>query len=140
MGSVPKWRPLVVVVDDVSELAEALARSLGEDERLNVVAYSNPLRFLDEGRTRSAAAVILDVHMPYMDGPTLARKLRGDDPSLPILFLTGSPDDLDLQRVRRELASPIDLVSKPCSTIEIRSWLDGLALLPSPWRRRRPRR
>ncbi|MFH7572134.1 response regulator, partial [Pseudomonas syringae group genomosp. 7] len=44
--------------------------------------------------------VLTDLNMPHLDGYGLARKLRADDPSIPIVALTANAMPEDAQRVR----------------------------------------
>ncbi len=65
----------VLVVDDDVDSADSLAellRLLGHEA---VPAYSGQ-EALELARERPPAAVVLDLSMPGMDGPTLARRLR----------------------------------------------------------------
>ncbi|WP_423165734.1 ATP-binding protein [Stenotrophomonas geniculata] len=60
--------------------------------------------------------VLTDLNMPHLDGYGLARKLRADDPSIPIVALTANAMPEDAQRVREAgmstlLLKPLDLPS-----------------------------
>lgn len=83
---------VILVVDDepdVRGLLREVLRTAGfaplsaqdGDEALAVVQHL-------EGRVD---LVLTDVMMPMVDGPTLARRLAKDWPSLPVLFMTGYP-------------------------------------------------
>jgi two-component system cell cycle sensor histidine kinase/response regulator CckA len=37
--------------------------------------------------------LITDIHMPHMDGPTLAEHVRQTFPRIPVLFVSGHPAD-----------------------------------------------
>ena len=60
--------------------------------------------------------VLTDLNMPRLDGYGLARKLRADDPSIPIVALTANAMPEDARRVREAgmstlLLKPLDLAS-----------------------------
>lgn len=60
--------------------------------------------------------VLTDLNMPRLDGYGLARKLRADDPSIPIVALTANAMPEDARRVREAgmsilLLKPLDLPS-----------------------------
>ncbi|HCT24865.1 MAG TPA: histidine kinase [Stenotrophomonas sp.] len=60
--------------------------------------------------------VLTDLNMPRLDGYGLARKLRADDPSIPIIALTANAMPEDARRVREAgmstlLLKPLDLPS-----------------------------
>ncbi|MER5173186.1 sigma-54-dependent transcriptional regulator [Thioclava kandeliae] len=58
----------------------------------DVEAFDDPLAGI-EGITADWPGVILsDVRMPNMDGITLARRMRGIDPELPVILITGHGD------------------------------------------------
>ena len=90
----PAQSATVLIVDDEAAVRRLVARSLAglgfaikEAEHgaaaLRILASAEPIHL-----------VISDIHMPTMDGLTLARELRATRPLLPILFMTGreSPD------------------------------------------------
>ena len=68
--------------------------------------------------------LISDLVMPGMDGPSLARKLWSANPSLPVLFVSGSQEGLLMSRDR-----PYRFLPKPFSPLALThvvcSMLDG---------------
>ena len=81
--------PLVLCVDDdplILELLEDVLTACGvraictDDHRVALALLSEPIDM-----------VILDFHMPGMDGMTLAKKIRERKEKLPMIFYSGSP-------------------------------------------------
>ncbi|MEP6687696.1 MAG: response regulator [Gemmatimonadales bacterium] len=76
-------------------------------------------------RARRAAppfdVVVTDLAMPHMDGLALARHLGESHPSLPVLFISGHPDDAAMRDI---VASGRPLLQKPFSGEELIRRLD----------------
>ena len=49
------------------------------------------LELIDEGQ--KVDLVVSDVVMPEMDGPTLFKELRQDNPSIKVIFVSGYPNE-----------------------------------------------
>jgi two-component system cell cycle sensor histidine kinase/response regulator CckA len=67
--------------------------------------------------------VITDLAMPRMDGLALARNLGESHPALPVLFISGHPDDEAMQSI---IASGRPLLQKPFTGEELTSRLGEL--------------
>jgi CheY-like chemotaxis protein len=85
---------LILVVDDESSVLKATAATLVRhgyraltacDGAEAVMAYAR-----DGAKIR---AVLTDVHMPIVDGPTLTRTLKNIVPDIRVIFMTGSVDE-----------------------------------------------
>jgi PAS domain S-box-containing protein len=68
-------------------------------------------------------AVITDLAMPRMDGLALARHLSESHPALPVLFISGHPDDQAMQQI---LESDRPLLQKPFTGEELIRRLDEM--------------
>jgi two-component system, OmpR family, response regulator ChvI len=89
----------ILIVDDDALMRWSLAANL-EDEGYEPRAFASgpdALKYLADGG--DAAAVLLDWHMPEMDGITVLHNLRRQGHMLPVIFLTGHS-----QPGRREVA------------------------------------
>jgi two-component system cell cycle sensor histidine kinase/response regulator CckA len=104
--------PLILVVDDEPAIRALIACAL-EQKGFSVLTSDNGLNAMSIFRTcrGEIGLVITDVGMPGMDGPTLARALLADDPSLPILFISAqhNPKGLDQFVYSEFLAKPFSL-------------------------------
>jgi len=101
----PSGLRVLVADDDLSSrtlLAEALSRA-GH----HVVAVSDGLAALERGRAETFAVAILDVELPSLDGPSVARQLRALRQELVILAVTGHAEADVHERCRQAGADEI---------------------------------
>jgi FixJ family two-component response regulator len=101
--------PVLVVDDD-----EAVRRSLKfalELEGLDVRLYANAAHLLGETSLPGTGCLVVDQHMPGLDGIELVGRLRGRDVGLPAILITARPSDDLQQRARR--AGFLRVVEKP---------------------------
>lgn len=82
--------PTVLVVDDDKELATVLAEALAEFG-YRVECAHDGVRALQYARERGAAAIILDLMMPEMNGLEFLGSRQGDAwlSRIPVIVLTG---------------------------------------------------
>lgn len=105
----------LLYVDDDADVRTIATMALALDPAIEVRAVptgAEALAMLDADRWRPDA-VLLDVMMPEMDGPTLLRELRKrcDFMSVPILFMTARSRDADVARYLAEGAAGV--IMKP---------------------------
>jgi two-component system OmpR family response regulator len=105
-----------LVVDDEHALADAVALAFaGDGWAVRSVHRGRDVLFA--AREFQPDVIVLDVMLPDIDGFEIARRLRADGVSTPILFLTAR-DALD-DKVRGFGAGADDYVTKPFSLAEI---------------------
>ncbi|HEX4567576.1 MAG TPA: ATP-binding protein [Vicinamibacterales bacterium] len=109
----------VLLVED-----EAIVRTMAE-RALSIAGYAvlaaatpNEAIAMFDKHASSIALLLTDVVMPEMSGPSLARRLSGTRPDLPVLFMSGYSDSIPASTEGTEHAaflakpfSPADLVS-----------------------------
>jgi CheY-like chemotaxis protein len=122
----PSAGRFVLVVDDVPPIARSIARALKERRGLETIAFTSSRQALAYCVTRQPWLVLLDVCMPELDGVTLALHLRVLDPTLPIIFVTGTPSDVGLEATHR-LRPPLHVICKPFAMGTILGVVDALA-------------
>jgi FixJ family two-component response regulator len=83
--------PIVYVIDDDASVRTALGRLLKSDG-LRALSFASAEEFLAHPLPNLPACVILDVHMPGLNGLDLQHTLAARDASLPIVFITGHGD------------------------------------------------
>jgi FixJ family two-component response regulator len=110
----------IAIVDDdesVREAAENLFTSMG----FTTVAFASAEAFLRSPSVATASCLVLDVQMPGMSGPQLQSHLTAVGRQIPIVFVTGYPDE----RVRAKAleAGAVCFLTKPFSQ---RDLLEGL--------------
>jgi two-component system, cell cycle sensor histidine kinase and response regulator CckA len=84
----------VLVVEDRAEVRQMTSRVLREAGFATLEAADGleALALLD-GKPSVPALALIDVALPNMDGPTLARELERARPGMPVLFMTGYTSD-----------------------------------------------
>lgn len=82
----------VIVVDDHPVVREGLARYLGRDPDLLVEASVGTGAELLRALPRELDVVLLDMHLPDMEGPEAVRAVRRIQPSLRVLALSSFAD------------------------------------------------
>jgi two-component system response regulator MprA len=122
-------RPRVLVVEDDTDIAGVLRRSL-DKEGYDVRVAGDGEAALDQAGVFSPDAVVLDLGLPKLDGVEVCRRLRTDG-DVPILILTAR-DALEA-RVEGLDAGADDYLVKPFERDEL------LARMRALLRRRPPR-
>ena len=95
MTETPGRPPLgIVIADDQASVREGLVLLLGGLPDIDVLgAAANGQEALDLVARLRPAAVLLDLHMPVMDGIEATRRLSADHPDVAIVVLTTYADD-----------------------------------------------
>jgi DNA-binding response OmpR family regulator len=85
----------VLIVDDDSELREALTEQLSLHEEFDAVAVENGREAVQATKVGQIDLVIMDVGLPDIDGHDAVRILRKNGFKAPIIMLTGHDTDSD---------------------------------------------
>ena len=119
----------LLVVDDDDAIREVAQMALEIVGGFSVRTASSGNQAWDMVHAERPDAVLLDVMMPGMDGPTLLTQLRGDPGTrdLPIIFLTAKIqagdrrdwDDLDIAGV---IAKPFDPMKLSADIAVLLGW------------------
>ena len=80
--------PLVAFVDDDASVRKAMSRLI-RSAGMRVETYASGMEFLVKVRERRPSCVVLDLHMPYMDGFDVYYQLVENDIALPVIMVTG---------------------------------------------------
>jgi FixJ family two-component response regulator len=91
MTGMSEMAEIVYVVDDDASVRTGLGRLL-RAAGFAVEAFDSAEAFLARGQYEQVACLVLDVHMPGLDGLALQAQLSARQASLPIVFLTGVGD------------------------------------------------
>ncbi|BBZ46862.1 response regulator transcription factor [Mycobacterium parmense] len=106
----------VLVVDDEAVLAEMVSMAL-RYEGWNIATAGDGSAAIASARAQRPDVVVLDVMLPDMSGLDVLRKLREENPQLPVLLLTAK-DALE-DRIAGLTAGGDDYVTKPFSIEEV---------------------
>jgi FixJ family two-component response regulator len=83
-----KVRPLVAVVDDEKPVRIAVERLL-RSANLDVETFSSGAEFLESLKTHRPDCVVLDLHMPQIDGFSVQTRLTEANAGLAVIIITG---------------------------------------------------
>ena len=117
--------PRVLIVDD-NEVNRRICGAFCEMAGYNCDYAEDGAEAVEAVRNAAFAVVLMDIHMPRMDGLTAAKAIRalpGRRGALPIIAVTTSADPEDEQRYRA--AGLTDVVAKPLTPARL---LEAIAL------------
>ena len=125
----------VLVVDDETSLAELVSMAL-RFEGWAVRCAPDGSTAVREAKQFRPDAVVLDIMLPDLDGLAVLRRIRLDQPEVPVLFLTAK--DAVEDRIAGLTVGGDDYVTKPFSVEElvlrVRSLLRRSSAVASPTR------
>ena len=87
----------VCIVDDDVWVCDSLSILL-ETYGFTVLAYPSAADFLNDARHRKAKCLVIDQHMPGVDGLEVVRRLQRDGVFAPTILITGRLDPGIVQR------------------------------------------
>jgi len=110
----------ILIVDDQEENVELLQCLLKEAGFENITATTDPRSVVELCRQIDPDLVMLDMHMPLLNGFEVMKQIEGllqPQVYLPILVLTG---DISLETRRAALdAGAMDFLNKPFDAVEV---------------------
>lgn len=92
----------VLIVDDEPDIRRIARLSLSRVGGMEVLEASNGAEGLVRAKEERPDAVLLDVMMPAMDGPTTLARLREDPATagIPVVFLTAKAIAAEVDRLK----------------------------------------
>ncbi|HEY9897644.1 MAG TPA: response regulator [Pantanalinema sp.] len=119
----------VLIVDDEPDIREIAALCFELAGGYRVLSARSGQEAIAVARAEQPEAVLMDVMMPEMDGPTLVRHLRADTATarIPVVLLTAKAlpqDRYDLQAmgVQGAIVKPFDPLRLVASVEEALGW------------------
>jgi CheY-like chemotaxis protein len=124
--------PTILVVDDEPTIRE-LVRCTLEDEHVVILEASDGVEALERAQAARPELILLDVHMPRLDGIEACRRLRGDptQAGARIVLLTAAGQDAD--RARGLAAGADEYLTKPFSPLALFSLVRSLLPETTLW-------
>ena len=101
----------VLVVEDDDTLRRVIADVLA-DEGLSVATAADGCEALRRIIAAPPAVVLLDLHLPLLDGPAVARRLQEQGVAVPLVVITADGDGGQIAAAigaRRWLHKPFDI-------------------------------
>lgn len=77
----------ILVVDDEIDFLEILRTRL-EANNYDVITAMDGIAALEKAKSEKPDAVLLDIMMPGLDGLDVLKKIRKEDPKLPVFIIT----------------------------------------------------
>jgi FixJ family two-component response regulator len=121
---------IVMIVDDDDDSIRRGVRRLMKSFGFAVETFASAEEFLDSDRLNKTSCLILDVHMPGMNGLELRERLVASKYVIPILFITAFTDDR--ARVRALKAGAVGYLAKPFAEEELLNCIHAALKLPVP--------
>jgi two-component system OmpR family response regulator len=116
MNAVEVQHPRILVVDDESSITDLVSMALRYEGFEPAVVHTG-VQAISRCQSFRPNLIVLDIMLPDIDGFEIARRLRADHLSLPILFLTAR--DASADKVRGLTIGGDDYVTKPFSIEEL---------------------
>jgi CheY-like chemotaxis protein len=119
----------VLIIDDEDDIREVAALSLESVAGWEVVTASSGPQGLARAQEHKPDAILLDVMMPGMDGPSTFRELRSNPATakIPVLLLTAKVQSSDQRRfadlgVEAILFKPFDPLTLSSQIADVLGW------------------
>ena len=110
-----------IVVGEDDPTSQKVIRRLLEKQGARVDVFADGQALLDSEAFMAADVVLLDYHMPQLDGPDTARRLREAGYHKPVLALTAGI--IDIERERCLQAGMDEVFGKPLDRQRLICWL-----------------
>jgi len=119
----------ILIIDDEDDIREVAALSLETVAGWEVLTANSGAQGITSATENLPDAVLLDVMMPGMDGPTTFRALRSSPATahIPVLLLTAKVQSSDQKRfadlgVEAVLSKPFDPLTLSTQIAEVLGW------------------
>jgi len=111
-------QPSILIVDDVPANLNLLTTILKQHDYKVRPAPSGVLA-LEAARHAPPDLILLDIHMPMMDGFEVCRRLKGDEAlkEIPVVFISALTETSD--KIRAFDAGGVDYITKPFQVEEV---------------------
>lgn len=110
-------------IDDNKENLDCMKLVLAEN--YDVKTYQNPLKFIASFKPNYFSAILIDIHMPVLDGFSLYEQILEQDGynGCPIVFI--SSDNSDASRIKSFDLGAVDFIDRHLSHVEVTSRLNS---------------
>jgi two-component system, OmpR family, alkaline phosphatase synthesis response regulator PhoP len=124
-GESDRERPVVLIADNEPDIVELVRFEL-EREGYDVIRALNGQQAFDLACEHQPDLVLVDVHMPKLDGYEVTRKIRADERlrPVPVMILSGSVLESDVEQSFEAGANRH--MGKPFSPVALRTEVGAL--------------
>jgi CheY-like chemotaxis protein len=119
----------ILIIDDEDDIREVAAMSLETVAGWEVMVANSGAQGLTRAAMYKPDAILLDVMMPGMDGPTTFRELQKNPATakIPVLFLTAKVQATDRARfaglgIQAVLVKPFDPLTLSVQIADVLGW------------------
>lgn len=119
----------ILIIDDEDDIREVAAMSLETVAGWEVMVANSGVQGLSRAAMYRPDAILLDVMMPGMDGPTTFRELQKNPVTaqIPVLFLTAKVQATDRRRfadlgIHAVLVKPFDPMTLSSQIASVLGW------------------
>ena len=116
-------RPLCLITEDDGQVREVLRR-LAEQRGFEVVEAVDGEEGVDVAARCSPDLILLDMHMPRLNGLPALSKIRENNPHVPVVVVSSTTDPETTERALS--LGAVNLIRKPFDRLEIQFVLDGI--------------
>ncbi|MCO4781885.1 MAG: response regulator [Candidatus Cloacimonetes bacterium] len=116
----------ILIVDDEEILLEVLGDFL-ESSNFYVNTIDQPLQVLEAIQTKKYDVVLMDINMPNMNGIEVCKQIKGYDPSLFVVGMTGAANDDEVNQLLE--AGAFTCLKKPFEMKKFQKILDKLVFI-----------
>ena len=115
----------ILVADDEPDVVEVIGLGLNlNSPDWEVLSAEDGPTALESFRRHKPDLLILDMHMPGMNGLEVCKQIRYESSDIPIIFLTVR--DEEIEKVRGLEAGADDYITKPFSPLELTARIRAL--------------
>jgi len=107
----------VTIVDDIKDTLETYADILGDEFDLKLI--QNPLELMNFLSSSVTDLILLDIHMPKVNGFELYAQFKELHPEVPVIFLSG--DTTEATTILGLELGADDFISKPVPVSELKA-------------------
>lgn len=117
----PSFSNLTVLVAEDNDINQVVAKSLLEDTGLNVVLANTGKEAVELAQSQPFDLILMDLHMPEMNGSEAALALRQANITIPIIAFTAA---VVVEEINKALASGMNgYLTKPVNKTELHAML-----------------
>lgn len=118
--------PRILVIDDEADIREVTALTLETVAGWHVILAPSGAKGIEQASLEQPDAILLDVMMPDIDGPTTFRILKknGSTSHIPVLLLTAKIQGADRRQL--DALGAVAILSKPFDPLTLADQISGV--------------